>query len=155
MKKLILILMLLFPVIAEAGLGSDVLSGWDFTSGWGEAGATITNATTFEVASTGGIYKGGLIPKGYTYRMTISGTRTSNDIIIYDSTSGGEIIYSSSGSPFATTFDFTPSATSNGNLYIRTFGASTIVIATFTLRQVIPISPAITTPEESVYRNAK
>ena len=53
----------------KIGLGTDLLAGWDFTSGWALLGCTVTNATTVTatgiesdvtktVGSTGVLYKG-------------------------------------------------------------------------------------------------
>lgn len=39
-------------------LGTDVLAGWDFTSGWELAGTgSVTDNNTFATSATGGIYK--------------------------------------------------------------------------------------------------
>lgn len=59
-------------------LGSDLLAGWDFTSGWGTAGAgSVVDANTFTSAGgIGGITKN-LLTTGSLYKVSVNGSRSA------------------------------------------------------------------------------
>jgi hypothetical protein len=59
-------------------LGSDVLAGWDFTSGWSTASASIIDANSFSTPSgSGGVYKSNITTAGYLYKITYERTTTA------------------------------------------------------------------------------
>lgn len=114
-------------------LGSDLLSGWDFTSGWTIANATIIDDNnSFTTTGAGGINKS-LIVVGKAYKIVISGTTSSTNILIVSG--GANDAYSSSLSgTFNSTFYF--QAKANTILYIRNASTGTTNITTFTCEEV-------------------
>jgi hypothetical protein len=59
-------------------LGDDLLSGWDFTSGWSTAAASIIDANSFSTPSgSGGVYKSNIATAGYLYKITYERTTTA------------------------------------------------------------------------------
>jgi hypothetical protein len=65
--------------------GSDVLAGWDFTSGWAIYQGTITGAATFTATgSVVEIFKS-LFPVGKLYKGQLSGTAQQGTLGLYNS----------------------------------------------------------------------
>ena len=112
-------------------LGADLLSGWDFTSGW-TAGATVVavNATTYtNVDNIRGLKKD-YLTAGKTYRMHVIGT-SDVTVTVYNGSTG--TLYKSLGTgAFDETFDFT--ATGDG--FISFLNFATNGTTTITLQEV-------------------
>jgi hypothetical protein len=71
---------------------TDLLNGWDFTSGWSTISATINNSTTFTMTGNGGsIRRAGFTTTGKKYRVRYYGTTTGAVVGLYDY--GGVIQY--------------------------------------------------------------
>jgi hypothetical protein len=115
---------------------TDLLSGWDFTSGWtGTGAASITDADTFTTSGSGGIYSTQSLTAGKQYSITIDMTISAGTLIFQAGTSG--TVYKSGLTDGSTTFKFTqPIASGSGNLYIKTSGAATVDVTTFSLTQI-------------------
>jgi hypothetical protein len=118
--------------ISSLGLGSNLLSGWNFTSGWTIVGTgIIVDADTFTVgASTGGIRINNILTEAKTYKLRIAGTTTSTTLILRNY--AGSVIYSN----LAGTFDITITVVSNdAGLYLRATSAGTTDITTFEVQE--------------------
>ena len=62
-------------------LGSDLLDGWDFTSGWTESTATILDADSFiTTAGFGYIQKSSVMPEGKVVKVVVNATASSGEI---------------------------------------------------------------------------
>ncbi len=124
-----------YPLIADqtdATLGSDLLSGWDFTSGWSIAGASVINdSDSFTTTGSGGIQKT-YVTVGNTYQCKLAGSVSNNSIRLGQSSG---VPYSSD---FTGTFDetFYFTAITNGNLYLRNNAAATTDITTLEVKQI-------------------
>ena len=121
--------------VANAGYGDDVVTGWDFTSGW-TLGATVvvTNATTFSnVTGVRGLKKD-YLTVGKTYKMHVIGT---SDVLVsvYNGTAG--VLYKSLGTgAFDETFQFT--ATIDGFINILNLQANgTTTVTSMVVEQLI------------------
>lgn len=117
---------------SDVGASStDILSGWDFTSGWSTVGATsIDDSDSFTSPSaSGGIFKGNIgLTAGKQYRVIIEGSTGTSGITVGNE--GG------SGAEYGTGFgshEFT--ALSNG-IWIKTTDAGTTDITTFEAIQI-------------------
>jgi hypothetical protein len=115
---------------------TDVVSGWTFSSGWtGTGAASITDADTFTTSGSGGIYSTQSLTAGKQYSITIDMTISAGTLIFQAGTSG--TVYKSGLTDGSTTFEFTqPIASGSGNLYIKTSGAATVDVTTFSLTQI-------------------
>jgi hypothetical protein len=124
-----------YPLIADqtdATLGSDLLSGWDFTSGWTtSAYATIDDSDSFTTTNAAYIYKTYLTVGTY-YQIRIAGT-TSNILRLTNSVAS--VVY---GSDLSGTFDETIyfQAETDGALGLYHAGAGTTDITTLEVKQV-------------------
>ena len=125
-------------VVKENVIGQgDLLSGWNFKSGWTIAGGvTSTSPSGFITSSTGGLYRS-ILTIGKRYRIIFNGTSTF-DINLYNAV--GFVAGTEIGVGFGT-FDFTAIASS---IYIRATGVSTVNITTFSVVEIPPL-PTITT----------
>jgi hypothetical protein len=118
---------------------TDLLAGWDFTSGWGTVGATIIDLNSFSTIGDGGIYKTSIgTTIGRTYKLVFKATSTQ---------ASGRIIGANTGpTPLIGHWDtgilseYTFVATSE-NIFIRNSGAGTTDITTF---ELVDITNAIT-----------
>ena len=112
--------------------GSDILSGWDFTSGWSVYEATVVdnNSFTSTGAASGGVNKA-ILELGKRYTMHIAGSTAASSFSVL-CTGAGAVQYSPtmSGS-FDETFTFT--AQNNNAVYLRNANAATTDITTFTV----------------------
>lgn len=133
MKKLLMTLALLMMCgQAWAGLGTDVLAGWNFTSGWLAAGSTIVDSDTFTLNSNNsGIYKTSVLVAGKRYRISMAGSITAGSITVKNG-AGSTTYLSGFG-----TADFT--ATSDTYVFlIATTSGATIDITHLSIREVLP-----------------
>ena len=63
--------------------GSDILSGWNFLSGWTTTLATILSSNSFiTTADNGGVYRVGLMTTGKLYRIIINSSSDIGDVKI-------------------------------------------------------------------------
>ncbi len=121
--------------MVDSNVGADLVSGWDFTSGWTDtANANVIDADTFEteVGGAGGVYKPGITTIGKKYKLTLSGSTNDVDFKIVDSSVGGNG-YSIITGGFGTA-DYT--AVSTG-LYLRNSEASkTTDVTVFSIQEI-------------------
>ena len=85
---------------AEGGeaLGSELLSGWDFTSGWGTTNATINDADTYTLtAAAGYIKRAGLLTVNKQYKAVTAWTVSSGNNKILDGAGGTAYLESPTG----------------------------------------------------------
>jgi len=122
MKKLLYILLFLLAGLIQAQTiniantgsavnitnnGTDLISGWDFTSGWTTVRATIDDANSFTATDDNGIVRNnGYIVTGTRYRMRIAGTVSVGNFIVIRYDNGLDYSSTLSGT-FDSTFDFT------------------------------------------------
>lgn len=145
----------------EETTGSDLMSGWDFTSGWSTMGnTTILNATQFSV-TTGGtyrVYKAGYVTIGKRYRMTIAGAvNTGTDVLqVYNyatTTEYGEFPISTTTN--STTFDFT--ATGDNTIKILPQSQTdnkTYTVSSMTLKEIKASDTTGNANHASLYQNS-
>ena len=79
------------PDKIDEQLGSDIYSGWDFSSGWTtDGGVTIndSNAFTTTISDRGVAESVGNLTTGKKYRITLLGSTTSSKIDIFDAIGG-------------------------------------------------------------------
>jgi hypothetical protein len=123
-----------YAPLAESNevLGSDLLSGWDFTSGWVPNNATNTDANTVTINVLGGYTsKQSLITVGSRYRMRIVGVAAAG--ITEVRITGAGFYQSGFSGTFDKTFDFTGDFTT---LFIRGIGTGTIDVSFMTVQQL-------------------
>ena len=115
--------------------GSDLLSGWDFTSGWLVSGtATIDDLNSFtNTATNGGVRKEAFLTIGKTYICTITGTTTATSINIMNFGSVTQYTNITGGGAFSKTFQFSSIDT---GVRILNQGTGTTDITTFTIQEV-------------------
>jgi len=138
-----------------ATAGADLLSGYDFTSGWTPVDATINDDTTFTTTGANGWMR-----KDYSwasdkmYKLHIAGTIASGgQLNVYDFAIDQN--YAGSGGITATTFDevFYFYATDDG-IALRNLGTigTAIAITTFTVQLVTGYSSPHATYDDVAYR---
>ena len=118
---------------------TDLLAGWNFTSGWSTSGpATISDSNTFVTTALAGIYKtSGNMTIGVTYKLTISGTVSAGSLNIRDA--GTTTIYGIVSGTFNTTIYF---VAKHIQLFLQNTTAATTDIITLTLQAIT--NPSIT-----------
>ena len=118
-----------YNVIGQDQDGTDSLSGWDFTVGWGTAGVcSIDDSDSFTSTGNAGITLASAVTTGKRYTITVTGSTTSSSFTIYDGSIG--VLY---GTGFGT-HEFT--AAVNETLYLRNVGNGTTDITTLTLQEI-------------------
>ncbi|MDP1706404.1 MAG: LamG-like jellyroll fold domain-containing protein [bacterium] len=122
------------PAIGQSQtLGADLVSGWNFTSGWTVGlSATINNATTFTAgAANSYIYRNTLTTAGVRYHLRIAGTVSVGNFYIVKT--AGQI-----GGTYSGAFDYTVDFTAiDGLLGLRAVTSGAVVnITTFTLELI-------------------
>ena len=118
-------------------LGSDLLSGWDFTSGWTAwLSATIDDNNSFTTTSNGSVYKSYLTVGTY-YQIRIAGTTTTSALRLTNSAASVQY-----GSDISGTFDETIyfQAYADGALGLYHAGAGTSDITTLEVKEVTTCS---------------
>jgi hypothetical protein len=122
-------------------LGSDLISGYNFTSGWTLSnGGTINSSTQFTTITASDLEKTSTIfVKGNTYEITVAGTtNVSGGIAINDG-------YESFTDQLTGTFNSTvrykigtyySAIPTNSNLYVTTAGSGVTTITTFTVKLI-------------------
>lgn len=130
---------------SSLGYGSDLVAGWDFTSGWAaQNGASITDANTFDSGVTGGgIYKNFSLTTGKVYKIVITATITgagSPELAIWNMTNATNkigIVGTGAGT-YSQTLYFTAA---NGNIHFRVGTATAVIdVTTFELYESTPIT---------------
>lgn len=122
----------------EPDFGTDVVSGWNFTSGWNTygAGVTIDDADTFtSPAGGGGIRRLGLFEVGKHYKCTLEGN-TTGSLGVRDN--GVTTLYkqiTTAAQAFEETFWFTAVDT---GIYFSHGGAGTTNISKFEVQEILP-----------------
>jgi len=123
--------------------GSDLASGYDFTSGWNEfgAGTEITDSTSFISQSGQGIYAGLGLVANKTYKIKIAGTQPSGGYFSIKAGTTGTSFGNISGRSFDETIYATPTVvTGVGNdFYIRLSthpAGTTITISSLEVEEV-------------------
>jgi hypothetical protein len=123
--------------------GSDLASGYDFTSGWNEfgAGTEITDSTSFVSQSGQGIYAGLGLVANKTYKIKIKGTQPSGGYFSIKAGTTGTSFGNISGTSFDETIYATPTVvTGVGNdFYIRLSthpAGTTITISSLEVEEV-------------------
>ena len=108
------------PAKWQYGSQVDILSGWDFTSGWSvQGGGAIDDATTFSSVGAGGISTtANILEIGKDYRITFA----SDDQTCAIRNGGTEVIGTGDG-----TYEFTAIATT---LYLRLAATGTVNVTT-------------------------
>ncbi len=126
--------------VGDGAVGVDLLSGWDFTSGWAvTALATIDDADSFTTTGAfGGIRDtNDTLTTGLYYTLRVAGTTASTDLRVLDATASQTLVSGLSG-----VFDETTTfkALSNMNIRFRDYqGANTTDITTLTIKEIPPI----------------
>lgn len=120
-------------VSSSGNLGGDLLSGWNFTSGWSiGASATINSAAQFTTTGAGGgVYKAYTVINGI-YKLHIKGTTTATSFSVTNTNVSSSYSGNLTGS-FDITVFFT--AISDTNLYLRNVASGTTTISEFTIQQ--------------------
>jgi hypothetical protein len=120
------------PVAYRGASATDLLSGFNFTSGWVPGGGvTVNDNNTFTSTGIGGIWKQ-LLTVGNFYKLIVSGITTSISCDIRQSDDSGtnnvqitttleQAVYFTATKPY---------------IYVRNSGAGTTDITTFTLIQI-------------------
>jgi len=114
-----------------AVLGSDLLAGWDLTSGWGTQGTTvIDDADSFTSTGNGGVTQNPLtgLTIGKEYSLTITLSSTATDVQIINDMGLSPVIGIGPG-----TYIFTATT---ANLYLRNIGTGTTDITLFEIKEV-------------------
>jgi len=114
-------------------VGSDLVSGWDFTNWSPNNGTlcTINNSTTFTTSAGAGIYKSLGLIVGKKYRLSIKATTTSSSFIIKNG--AGTVNYLTYPQLIS---EFT--ATNDNTLYIRNEGAGITIITELIVYEIRP-----------------
>jgi len=117
-------------------LGSDLLSGWDFTSGWQASSSTIDDNNSFTSTAFGGlIFKTtGVNVIGKTYQIRIAGTTTSTRIQVINAS--GDVFKDNISGTFDITFYALWITDTRIALRDYTAGSKTTDITTFTVKEV-------------------
>jgi len=111
---------------------TDLLSGWDFTSGWGVLGTvTINDKDTYTSTGAGGVRKD-FLTIGKLYKVTLSSTVSSGYITIRDF-AGSNIYLSTSATPGVGTAVFTAV---DAGIWIRNSETAQTDVATFTITEL-------------------
>ena len=98
-------------VLKAAGTGesavTDVLAGWDFTSGWVlNPNTTIDDNNSFtSTVSLGGILKNGVLVTGGLYKMSLGGSTTGTSIVWRDKESSVNYLTAPSTDKYITALD--------------------------------------------------
>jgi len=122
-------------ILGDTQYGSDLVSGWDFTSGWNTVGdATITDANNFDCGTSDGIIKA-LVEVGESYKCHVKGITGATSFRIYNGGVGVQYSPTYTTGAFDDIFIFT--AQTNTSLYFRSIGSyQNTYIETFTLQKV-------------------
>jgi hypothetical protein len=115
-------------------LGSEILSGLDFTNWAVLGGASSVSSDEFTTTSAGGISKTSLLTVGKDYKAVISGTTTSANTQIR--TSNNSFTYFNWDYSGSFSFEFVFTATSTTGLYIRHSGVGTTEVDNFSVKEV-------------------
>lgn len=107
---------------------TNLLSGWNFTSGWSVAStASIINANSFSTTGVGGVRKNSIMTIGNLYFLSMTGTKTSTSNVIVVNYGGTTTYQTISTASF--NFSNTPfMATTDGGYYIFNLSAGTTTI---------------------------
>ena len=117
-------------------LGSDLASGWDFTSGWnvGNLNTTIVDSNTFTTTTGGGVAKNLTQVASTLYQVVVQGAVSVGQFQLRD---WDGVAY---GNNFGT--HYANWKTTNSRIYLVGNIASTVDITTLTVKQVL--TPAVT-----------
>ncbi len=120
---------------SEAPGGTDLLSGWNFTSGWTATNVTVNSATQFTTtAPTGYVYKV-ILTSGKRYKMTVAGTvSTGNFEVHFGDASPSGINYTGTGT-FSSTF--TGTAAGTAFVFLGSASGAVINITSMTLHEIL------------------
>lgn len=116
---------------------TDLLSGWDFTSGW-LGDATNTDADTLTFSASGSEYSSSAYTQvGKYYKLEIAGTSSGADVALQDGRGGAQTLGILSGT-FDEVFYFNPSttATTKHIFQFTASGATVLDITTFKLTRL-------------------
>jgi hypothetical protein len=123
------------------GSQTDLLSGWDFTSGWMVSTGSVDDANSFTTTGVGGAHKNTFtFLGGKLYRIVIEGDISAGTTQLRQST--GVLITPISGdinltSTFAETVEFiAASTTKSGGPYLRNTEAATVNITKFEVYEI-------------------
>jgi len=134
-----------WPLTTEGEkVGTDLFSGWDFTSGWTATGtAAIVDSDTFTMgAGAGGMLNFNEVVTGKKYRATISGDTTITSLYLRDS-EHPEYYSPLLSNTFNETFDF---VATNSHIYFFAQTAGTTNITSFVIKE---LHTADTTPQSN------
>jgi hypothetical protein len=145
---------LVFHAPLKGKLGTDLVTGWDFTVGWSNINSTDTANTITTTANGGSVRIDGFTEVGKTYKLRIAGTNTGSSAGVY-SYGGSQNITGTSC--YGSSFDFTISytATATGILIYGGATGTTLTITRFELQEVLPskVSAEINTSSSWVANN--
>jgi hypothetical protein len=111
---------------------TDLLDGWDFTSGWIITNAVIDNANTFTTSGDGYIRIGTVIDPLFKYELRITGNTDASNFRVRDYNQF-DTYFTTTESSFDTTIKINAQ---NFGLTFRASSASTTVITNLELRKV-------------------
>jgi hypothetical protein len=115
--------------VGNAVTGTDLVSGWNFTSGWTQVLITGISVNSITTTAAGGVYRA-VFTAGKRYKIIIAGTSTTT--IGLRNSAGFNI--TTIGDGFGS-YEFTASDT---NLYLRNAGAGTTTITQLIVQEIKP-----------------
>lgn len=131
-------LKVLISATAPSGeaLGSDILSGFDFTSGWGALNSSIVDLNTFSVTTNGEIYKtyAGLV-RGGLWKTVLEGTAAAGTPYVRQSSPGSVTMATMGGGA-----KYSTPAVVSGNqivaIHLAQTGTNNVDVTALTMQQV-------------------
>ena len=114
------------------GLGSDLLAGWNFTSGWltNGTGPSIIDANSFSTTGNGGVYRASTTAVGTLYKAQLVTSTTATSVTLTDT--GDNEVYVASGQTIGYAID----SSGNSTLYVKNVGAGTTDVTALRLWRV-------------------
>lgn len=116
-------------------LGSDLLSGFDFTSGWiNSESSTIIDFNSFTTIVIGGLRKN-MLTAGMLYKRSYEKSTTATSSVFRISSAGG--VQSPGDTDLQTGFKYSTVIPNYTHVYARNASAGTTDVTTFTIQQVL------------------
>lgn len=115
-------------------LDTDLIAGWDFTSGWTPGGTgSIVDADSFSSTGFGGVYKSTVMTLNCLYKVISAGSTTAVSSVETTTASG---IPSFKSGAFGTGYGTIVGSGGGLAIYIRNLSAGTADITTLTVQRV-------------------
>ena len=125
--------------VESEALGAEILSGWDFTSGWNTSGTVaIDDSDSFTSTGNGGVYPvAEIVTVGLWYKVVVALSTSAAEVQIINSSgqAAGNLIGTDSG-----TYYFQAGGTEfPQRIYLRNVGSGTTDVTTFEVYEIPPI----------------